>query len=118
MQGLKIRRALLSVSDKEGIVELAAALKKAGAELVATGRTAKVLQESGLEIVPIEAISGSPEAFQGRMKTLSFGVCSGILYRRGDPKDEADLKNLQIQPIDCVVVNFYPFEKSVEKKGI
>ena len=115
-KGLKIRRALLTVSDKEGVVELAKALKFAGAELVATGRTAQVLREAGLEITPIEQISGSPEAFQGRMKTLSFPVCSGILSRRGDERDENDLKELKISPIDCVVVNFYPFEKAASEK--
>jgi phosphoribosylaminoimidazolecarboxamide formyltransferase/IMP cyclohydrolase len=115
---LKIRRVLLSVSDKSGVVELARALEGAGAELVATGRTAKVLAEAGFKIIPIENVSGSPEAFQGRMKTLSFPVCSGILYRRGDGSDEKDLQNLHIQPIDCVVVNFYPFEKASAKGGI
>lgn len=118
MRGLKIRRALLSVSDKAGIVELGRALANAGTELVATGRTAKVLMDAGLHITPIEKVSGSPEAFQGRMKTLSFPVCSGILYRRGDGSDETDLKKLSIVPIDCVVVNFYPFEAAVAKEGI
>lgn len=115
---MKVRRALLTVSDKEGIVELARALRDSGAELVATGRTALVLKEAGLEITPIEKVSGSPEAFQGRMKTLSFPVCSGILYRRGDASDEADLARLKIQPIDCVVVNFYPFEKAAAKEDV
>ncbi len=115
---LKIRRALLTVSDKGQIVELGQALHRAGAELVATGRTASVLKEAGLPIVPIEQISGSPEAFQGRMKTLSFPVCSGILARRGDASDDADLAKLRIQPIDCVVVNFYPFEAAAAKDGI
>ncbi len=115
--GLKVRRALLSVSDKEGIVELAQSLANAGAELVATGQTAKVLIEAGLKVVPIEEISGSPEAFQGRMKTLSFPVCSGILYRRKNAQDESDLENLRFQPIDCVVVNFYPFEKAASQFG-
>jgi len=115
---LKIRRALLSVSDKAGIVELARSLDASGAELVATGRTAQVLKEAGLSVTPIEEISGSPEAFQGRMKTLSFPVCSGILYRRGDHSDERDLQKLQIQPLDCVVVNFYPFEEASLQAGI
>ncbi len=116
--GLKIRRALLSVSDKAGVVELARALSDAGAELVASGGTAAVLEKAGLKITPIEKVSGSPEAFQGRMKTLSFPVCGGILYRRGDESDEADLARLQITPIDCVVVNFYPFEAAALKEGI
>lgn len=115
---MKIRRALLTVSDKSGLVELGRALAASGAELVATGKTALVLKEAGLTVVPIEKVSGSPEAFQGRMKTLSFPVCSGILYRRGDAQDESDLKRLGIVPIDCVVVNFYPFEAAAAREGI
>ena len=113
-----IRRALFTVSDKAGIVELARALAANGTELVATGKTATVLEAAGLKILPIEKISGSPEAFQGRMKTLSFPVCSGILFRRGDAKDEADLSKLGFSPIDCVVVNFYPFEAASARPGI
>jgi phosphoribosylaminoimidazolecarboxamide formyltransferase/IMP cyclohydrolase len=113
-----IRRALFTVSDKEGIVPLARALRKHGAEIVATGRTAQVLKDAEIPVVPIEEISGSPEAFQGRMKTLSFPVCSGILYRRGDKQDEADLSKLKIKPVDCVVVNFYPFEQAAAREGI
>ncbi|MCM2277528.1 MAG: bifunctional phosphoribosylaminoimidazolecarboxamide formyltransferase/IMP cyclohydrolase [Oligoflexia bacterium] len=114
----RIRRALLTVSDKTGIVELASALYRNGTELIATGRTAAVLKEAGLPITPIETVSGAPEAFQGRMKTLSFPVCSGILYRRGDAADEADLRRLGLGPIDCVVVNFYPFESAAAREGI
>ncbi len=116
--GLKIRRALLTVSDKDNIIALGQCFQKLGVELVATGRTAQVLLDAGLEVIPIEQISGSPESFQGRMKTLSFPVCSGILYRRGDVKDEKDLEKLGIKPIDCVVVNFYPFEAAASKTGI
>ena len=114
---LKIRRALFTVSDKTGAVELARALHVTGTEIVATGKTAVILKEAGLPVTPIENVSGSPEAFQGRMKTLSFPVCSGILYRRGDASDEADLQKLNIVPIDCVVVNFYPFEEAVAREG-
>ncbi len=106
---LVIRRVLFSVSDKEGLSELGRIFQEQGAELVATGRTASALLDAGLSVVPIEKISGSPTSFQGRMKTLSFPVCSGILYRRGDSQDELDLRELGIKPIDCVVVNFYPF---------
>jgi phosphoribosylaminoimidazolecarboxamide formyltransferase / IMP cyclohydrolase len=116
--GLKIRRALLTVSDKTKIEELGKALSEAGAELIATGRTAEVLKAAGLTVTPIEKVSGAPEAFGGRMKTLSFPVCSGILYRRENAQDEKDLKELGIRPIDCVVVNFYPFEKAVLKGGV
>ncbi len=115
-RNLKIRRALFTVSDKSGVVELAQAMAASGTEIVATGKTAQVLRDAGLVVRPIEELSGSPEAFQGRMKTLSFNVCSGILYRRGDAKDEADLVKLKILPIDSVVVNFYPFEKVVQDK--
>lgn len=115
---LKIRRALITVSDKTGVVELARALHESGTEIVATGKTASVIKDAGIPITPIEKVSGSPEAFQGRMKTLSFPVCSGILYRRGDASDEADLKKLSIPAVDCVVVNFYPFEQAVVKPGI
>ncbi|MGK5087523.1 bifunctional phosphoribosylaminoimidazolecarboxamide formyltransferase/IMP cyclohydrolase [Bdellovibrionota bacterium FG-2] len=118
MSELKIQRALLSVSDKAGVVELATALAESGTELVATGKTAAMLKAAGLSVVSIEEISGSPEAFNGRMKTLSFGVCSGILFRRGDAQDEEDAKRLSIRPIDCVVVNFYPFEEAKKKPGI
>src|SRR5689334_21852811 len=89
-----------------------------GAELIATGRTAQVLRDAGLKVIPIEEVSGSPEAFRGRMKTLSFPVFSGILHRRNDVEDEVDLKRLQIQSIDCVVVNFYPFEKAAAAKDL
>ncbi len=112
---VKIRRALFTVSNKDGIGELALALQNSGTEIIATGRTANVLKKTGIEITPIEKISGSPEAFQGRMKTLSFKVCSGILYRRGNGEDERDLDQLGVKPIDCVVVNFYPFEEAAEK---
>ena len=73
-KSLKIRRVLLSVSDKEGIVELAHAFVGVGAELVATGQTGQVLRDAGFSVTPIESLSKSPEAFQGRMKTLSFPV--------------------------------------------
>ncbi len=116
-KGLKIRRALLSVSDKEGVVELAQALQSAGAELVATGNTATVLRDAGLKVTSIERLTGMPESFQGRMKTLSFPVFSGILYKRDHAKDEKDLDDLGFVPIDCVVVNFYPFESVVSKSG-
>jgi len=118
LPNLKIRRALFTVSDKSGIVELAQAMIHAGTEIVATGKTALILKAAGIPVRPIEEVSRSPEAFQGRMKTLSFPVCSGILYRRGDEQDERDLKNLGFDAIDCVVVNFYPFEKAAAQAGI
>lgn len=110
---LKIRRALMSVSDKTGIPELALALHESGTEIVATGKTAELILKAGIPVTPIENVTGNPESFGGRMKTLSFQVCSGILYRRSHMKDLEDAQKLNIAPIDCVVVNFYPFEKTL-----
>jgi len=117
MSLLKPKRALLSVSDKAELVPLAKALRNSGCELYASGGTKKVLELEGLEILPVELISRSPEAFAGRMKTLSFPVFGGILARRGDAADEADRAKLGIPLIDVVVVNFYPFEQAVTEKG-
>lgn len=116
-QRLQIRRALLSVSDKTELLPLAQALAQAGSELVATGNTARQIQASGLTVRGIEDLSKNPEAFQGRMKTLSFPVCSGILFRREDSQDLEDARRLGVQPIDCVVVNFYPFEKTLQEQS-
>jgi phosphoribosylaminoimidazolecarboxamide formyltransferase/IMP cyclohydrolase len=107
------KRALLSVSDKTQIVEFGRALSSAGVELIATGNTAKMLEQAGLKVTSVESISGNPESFGGRMKTLSFQICSGILFRRENQQDLKDAESLGVRPIDLVVVNFYPFEKAV-----
>ncbi|MBC7386977.1 MAG: bifunctional phosphoribosylaminoimidazolecarboxamide formyltransferase/IMP cyclohydrolase [Cryobacterium sp.] len=109
MTFLKPRRALLSVSDKTGLIPLAKALSENGCVLYASGGTRKALLEEGLPCLAVEDISGSPEAFQGRMKTLSFSLFGGILARRGSEADDADREKLRIPLIDVVVVNFYPF---------
>jgi phosphoribosylaminoimidazolecarboxamide formyltransferase/IMP cyclohydrolase len=114
---LKPKRALLSVSDKTGLLPLARALRASGCELYASGGTKKTLALEGIEVLPVEAISRSPEAFAGRMKTLSFPIFGGILARRGDAADDADRAKLGIPLIDVVVVNFYPFEKTVADRG-
>jgi phosphoribosylaminoimidazolecarboxamide formyltransferase/IMP cyclohydrolase len=110
-----IRRALLSVSDKEGIIPLAQALVMGGVEIISTGGTAKALTDTGIKITPIEKITGNPESFHGRMKTISFEIESALLFQRGDAADEADAKKLGIVPIDLVVCNLYPFEKVAEQ---
>ncbi len=115
---LKIRRALLSVSDKTDLPELARALVKCGTEIVATGNTAQILKEGGIKTTPIQKLTGNPEAFGGRMKTLSYQILSGILYRRGVEEDEKDRESLGIVPIDCVVVNFYPFQSALQKMSL
>lgn len=109
---VKIKRALLSVSDKQGIVEFAQTLKGLGVEVISTGGTAKLLQEKGIAITPIETVTGNPEAFGGRMKTISFQVGSALLFRRDHEEDRAQAKKLGIGAIDLVVCNLYPFEST------
>ncbi len=113
----QIRRALLSVSDKAGLLELAKVLAAKNVELIASGGTAKTLQEAGLQVTPVETLSGKGEAFQGRMKTISFEIASSLLYRRDDPSDQKQAAGLGIAPIDLVVVNLYPFHETLKNQG-
>lgn len=106
---MKIKTALLSVSDKEHIVELAKALRKWEVKIISTGGTAKALREAGIPVTDISEVTNAPEAFGGRMKTISFQVASGILFDRDRDREEAE--KLKILPIDLVVANLYPFEK-------
>ncbi len=110
-----VKRALLSVSDKSGIVALAQALHALGCEIVSTGGTARVLAEAGLPVTDIQAVSGNPEAFGGRMKTISFAVESALLFHR--ERDAAEAQSLGIVPIDLVVCNLYPFEQTWKAGG-
>ena len=112
-----IKRALLSVSDKDGIVELAQFLSSYHVEIVSSGGTAKVLKEAGINVTPVEEVTGNPEAFGGRMKTLSFQISSALLFRRNLEEDRLQAKELGIKPIDLVVCNLYPFGEVVKKKG-
>lgn len=114
---VSIKRALLSVSDKKEIITLGRFLSDQGVELVSSGGTRKVLEDAGLKVTPIEMVTGNPEAFGGRMKTLSFQVSSALLYRRGHSADEEQAKVLEITPIDLVVCNLYPFAEVVKKGG-
>ncbi len=114
---VKISRALISVTDKTAVVELAQQLSALGVEIISTGGTAKVLSEAGINIIPIQEITGSPEAFGGRMKSISFQVGSALLYRRHHDDDIVDAKKLNIRPIDLVVCNLYPFEEVLKKKS-
>lgn len=106
-----IRRALLSVSDKTGIVEFATFLAEQGVELLSTGGTAKLLADNGLTVIEASAYTGHPEIMDGRVKTLHPKIHGGILARRG--QDEAVMAENNIQPIDLVVVNLYPFAATV-----
>ncbi len=109
----KIRRALLSVSDKTGLVELARALAAHGAELVSTGGTAQALRAAGLDVVEVAAFTGVPEMLDGRVKTLVPKIHGGLLARRDDPAHQAAMACHGIAPIDLVAVNLYPFEATV-----
>lgn len=110
--------ALLSVSDKSGIINLAKILHNEGYIIISTGGTAKVLNENNIPITPIEKITGNPESFDGRMKTISFQIESGILFDRTNPQHVKEAKALKIIPIDIVVCNLYPFEETVSKKDV
>jgi len=110
---IEIRRALLSVSDKTGLVDLARALVARDVELIASGGTAEALQKVGLPVTPVETWTGHPEAMEGRIKTLHPRIHGGILARRDHAGDQADMARLGLAPIDLVVVNFYPFAKTL-----
>ena len=110
-----MRRALISVSDKTGIVEFATELSKLGFEIVSTGGTKKALDESGLKTIGIEDVTGFPEILDGRVKTLHPMVHGGLLARRDLEEHMNTLKEHNIIPIDLVCVNLYPFKKTVEK---
>jgi phosphoribosylaminoimidazolecarboxamide formyltransferase/IMP cyclohydrolase len=114
----KIRRALLSVSDKTGLVPFAQILAAAGIELISTGGTAKILREAGLTVKDISAYTGFPEMLDGRVKTLHPKVHGGLLFVRGNESHEAAVRAHGIQPIDLVVVNLYPFEQTVAKPNV
>jgi phosphoribosylaminoimidazolecarboxamide formyltransferase / IMP cyclohydrolase len=117
--GLKpIRRALLSVTDKSGLVEFARALAGFGVELVSTGGTAKALREAGLAVKDISELTGFPEMLDGRVKTLHPRVHGGLLYIRGNAEHEAAVSAHGILPIDMVVVNLYAFEKTASQPGV
>jgi phosphoribosylaminoimidazolecarboxamide formyltransferase/IMP cyclohydrolase len=113
-----IHRALLSVSDKSGLVAFAQVLATSGIELISTGGTAKSLREAGLVVKDISEHTGFPEMLDGRVKTLHPKVHGGLLYIRGNATHEAAVKTHGIQPIDLVVVNLYPFEQTVAKPDV
>lgn len=113
-----MKRALLSVSDKTGIVEFAKGLKEAGFEIVSTGGTKKTLAENGIEVIGIEEVTKFPEIMDGRVKTLHPNVHGGLLARRNDDAHLAQLAEHHIQPIDLVCVNLYPFQHTIAKPDV
>jgi phosphoribosylaminoimidazolecarboxamide formyltransferase / IMP cyclohydrolase len=115
---IKIQRALLSVSDKTGLLPFAQALAAAGIGLISTGGTAKMLREAGLQVKDVSEHTGFPEMLDGRVKTLHPKVHGGLLFIRGNESHEAAAQAQGIQPIDLVVVNLYPFEQTVAKPDV
>jgi len=108
-----IRRALIGVSDKAGLLELGTGLHAAGVEIVSTGGTAKVLADAGVPVTKVEEVTGFPESFDGRVKTLHPRVHAGLLADRNRPDHEEQLTSLDIAPFDLLVVNLYPFAQTV-----
>src|SRR5271166_4501491 len=111
----RVTRALLSVSDKSGLIEFAQALAGHGIELVSTGGTAKAIAAAGLKVRDVSELTGFPEMMDGRVKTLHPKVHGGLLAIRDNAEHAAAMKSHGIAPIDLLVVNLYPFEATVEK---
>jgi phosphoribosylaminoimidazolecarboxamide formyltransferase/IMP cyclohydrolase len=114
----RVQRAILSVTDKTGLVDFARQLSSFGIELISTGGTAKLLRDSGIAVKDISELTGFPEMLDGRVKTLHPKVHGGILHRRENPAHVAAVAEHGIQPIDMVVVNLYAFEKTAAKPGV
>lgn len=115
---VKIRRALISVSDKTGIVDLARALKSHNVEIISTGGTATVLREAGIETRDVSDVTGFPEMLDGRVKTLHPLIHGGLLALRNNSEHKATMEEFGIEPIDLVVVNLYPFERTISREGV
>ncbi len=114
----RIQRALISVSDKTGLVDFANELQRLGIEIISTGGTARALNDAGIAVVEISEFTGFPEMLDGRVKTLHPKVHGGLLYIRDNAEHEATAAKHGIKPIDLVVVNLYPFEKTIAKPGV
>src|SRR5215831_17763426 len=115
---MKITRALISVSDKKGIVPFARRLREMGVEIISTGGTASLLRTESIEHIEIQQFTGSPEILGGRVKTLHPKVHGGLLFLRDDPDHLHQVTAAQIEPIDLVVVNLYPFESMIAEAGV
>ncbi len=110
---VRVRRALISVSDKTGVADFAKGLAALGVEILSTGGTATALREAGLEVTDVSAFTGQEEILGGRVKTLHPRLHAALLARRGDPEHMATLEREGIEPIDVVCVNLYPFEETI-----
>ena len=115
---MKIKRALLSVSDKTGIVELGKFLSNNGVEIISTGGTMKALREAGVPVTYVSDVTGFPEIMDGRVKTLNPKIHGAILAVRSNPEHMKALADHNITPIDLVVVNLYPFRETISKPGV
>ena len=114
----KIKRAVVSVSDKKGVVEFAKELSSMGVEILSTGGTAKTMREAGVTVKDVSEHTGFPEMLDGRVKTLHPKIHGGLLSRRGNEKDMEEIKKHGIDTIDMVVVNLYPFEATISKPNV
>ena len=115
---MKISRALISVSDKSGIAAFARALERQGVDIISTGGTAEVLRKEKIPVREISSFTAFPEVLEGRVRTLHPRVHGGLLYKRGNARHEAEARECGFEPIDLVVVNLYPFEKTIAKPGV
>ena len=116
---VKIARALISVTDKTGVVDFARVLSEEfGVEIISTGGTAKAIEDAGIAVTPIEDFTGFPEMMDGRVKTLHPKVHGGLLARRDSPKHMAEAEKYGIKMIDLVCVNLYEFQKTVAKPDV
>src|SRR4051794_16878975 len=115
---VRVKRALITVSDKTGIAEFARCLQELGVEIVSTGGTAKALAEAGVETRPIDDYTGFPEMLDGRVKTINPKIAAGVLAVRDNPEHVATLNEHGIEPIDLVCVNLYPFEATAAKRAV
>ena len=115
---MQITRALISVSDKTGVAAFARALERQGVDIISTGGTAALLRKEKIPVREISNFTAFPEVLDGRVKTLHPRVHGGLLYKRGNPKHEAEARECGFDPIDLVVVNLYPFEATVAKQGV
>lgn len=115
---MSVKKALISVSDKTGLIPFARRLAAAGVEIISTGGTASLLKEAGIPVIGISEVTGFPEILDGRVKTLHPNIHSGLLAVRDNEAHRKQLKELEIEPIDLVVVNLYPFKQTIAKPNV
>ncbi len=113
---MKVKRALISVSDKRGVVDFASGLQELGVEIISTGGTAKILTENGVQVISVSEETGFPELFDGRVKTLHPNIHGGLLNIRDNPEHMRQMAENNIKPIDLLVCNLYPFQQTVLNK--